>query len=243
MRAWLVYRLYWWFPAAAGSAGRASSSPVAHGDEARHRLAAGEFGTLHDAQLAIAREYGQPSWTALKELIDSRLAALGHPALAQLRWVISRFGGAGEPGWTVPADDELREHFTSDYLSPEITALMVKMFTRRAAPLREELVVTLDEPLNARARAGGLQFEAATEPDPPYRLRGFRTYLVGSQVTDTRVAAPPAQSSGPVPFAAAEAATAGFGELGLAGLALAGGAPGKAPQVAALNVRVLLNGS
>ena len=43
--------------------------------------AAGEFGTLHDAQLAIAREHGQPSWTALKELIDSRLAQLGHPAL------------------------------------------------------------------------------------------------------------------------------------------------------------------
>jgi CubicO group peptidase (beta-lactamase class C family) len=61
--------------------------------------------------------------------------------------VISRFGGAGEPGWTVPADDELREHFTSDYLSPEITGLLVAMFTRRAARLREELVVTFDDPL------------------------------------------------------------------------------------------------
>jgi CubicO group peptidase (beta-lactamase class C family) len=89
-------------------------------------------------------------------------------------------------------------------------------------------VVTLDDPLNARARVGGLQFEAAAEPEPPHRLRGFRTYRVGSQVTDTRVAAPPWQSSGPVPFAATEAAAAGFGELGLAGLALAGGAPGKA---------------
>jgi hypothetical protein len=196
--------------------------------EARHRLAAGEFGTLHDAQLAIAREHGQPSWTALKELIDSRLAALGHPALTQLRWVISRFGGAGQPGWTVPADDELREHFTSDYLSPEISGLLMAMFTRRAARLREELVVTFDDPLNARARVGGLQFEAAAEPEPPHRLRGFRAYLVGSQVTDTRVAAPPSQSSGPVPFAATETSAAGFGELGLAGLVLAGGAPGKA---------------
>jgi CubicO group peptidase (beta-lactamase class C family) len=196
--------------------------------EARHRLAVGEFGTLHDAQLAIAREHGQPSWTALKELIDSRLAQLGHPALTQLRWVISRYGGVGEPGWTTPADDELREHFTSDYLSPEITGHLVAMFTRRAARLREELVVTLDDPLNARARVGGLQFEAAAEPEPPYRLRGFRAYLVGAQVTDTRVAAPPSQSSGPVPFVATETAAAGFGELGLAGLVLAGGAPGKA---------------
>jgi len=39
--------------------------------EARRRLAAGEFGTLHDAQLAIAREHGQPSWAALKQLIEA----------------------------------------------------------------------------------------------------------------------------------------------------------------------------
>ena len=62
--------------------------------EARRRLAAGEFGTLHDAQLAIAREHGQPSWTALKQLIETRLAQPGHPALTHLQWVISRFGGA-----------------------------------------------------------------------------------------------------------------------------------------------------
>jgi hypothetical protein len=31
--AWLVYRSWWWFPASSGSAGRASSSPVAHGDD------------------------------------------------------------------------------------------------------------------------------------------------------------------------------------------------------------------
>jgi len=36
--------------------------------EARRRHAAGEFPTLHEAQLAIAREHGQSSWTVLKEL-------------------------------------------------------------------------------------------------------------------------------------------------------------------------------
>ena len=43
--------------------------------EAKRRLAAGEFGTLH-AQLAIAREHGLPSWTALKESVgwSARLA-------------------------------------------------------------------------------------------------------------------------------------------------------------------------
>lgn len=41
--------------------------------EAKRRLAAGEFATLNEAQASIAREYGQPSWTALKQLV-SRLS-------------------------------------------------------------------------------------------------------------------------------------------------------------------------
>ena len=199
--------------------------------EARRRLGAGEFGTLHDAQLAIAREHGQPSWTALKELIDSRLAQLGHPALTQLRWVISRFGGADGPDWTAPAADELREHFADRFLGQDPVGRLTMVFTRTAARLREELVVTLDNPLHARARVGGLQFEAEAEAEPPHRLRDFRGYLVGSQVTDPRVAAPPTQSSGAVPAVAAETAAAGFGELGLAGVVLAGGAPGTAGWV------------
>ena len=37
--------------------------------EAKRRLAAGQFATLHDAQLAIAREHGRSSWAALKQHI------------------------------------------------------------------------------------------------------------------------------------------------------------------------------
>jgi hypothetical protein len=85
--------------------------------EAKRRLAAGEFATLHDAQTAIAREHGQPSWAALKRLVqadpdspasqqedsqqeDSQQDGQqedGH-ALVQIRWVISRFSGADQPG-------------------------------------------------------------------------------------------------------------------------------------------------
>ena len=39
--------------------------------ESKRRLAAGEFATLHDAQLAIAREHGMPSWAALKEFVSA----------------------------------------------------------------------------------------------------------------------------------------------------------------------------
>ncbi|HEX3961345.1 MAG TPA: serine hydrolase domain-containing protein [Trebonia sp.] len=201
--------------------------------EARRRLAAGEFATLHDAQLAIAREHGQPSWTALKQLIESRLETLGRQALTQLRWVISRFGGADEPGWSAPADGELSEHFTDRFLGSEKARTMVTVLSRVAARLREELVVTQDDPLNARARVGGIQFEADAEAGPPHRLHDFRAYPVGSRVTDARVAAPPTSSSGAVPAAAAEAAARGFDELGLTGVVLAGGAPDGAGWVIA----------
>ena len=69
--------------------------------EAKRRLAAGEFPALHDAQLAIAWEYGQPSWTALKQRISEQPAAECQ-VLPQLGWVITRFRGADQPGWTAP---------------------------------------------------------------------------------------------------------------------------------------------
>lgn len=200
--------------------------------EARRRLAAGEFTTLHDAQLAVAREHGQPSWAALKQLIESRLDELGHPALAQLRWVISRFGAADTPGWAAPAAGELRWHLTGDvldaYLGQAVTGKAVTRLTGRAARWREGLVILRDDPLHARAQASGWLVEADAEPEPPHRLTGLRMTAVGSQVTDARVAAPPVSSSGTIPVAAAQTAAAGFGELGLAGLVLADGAPGGA---------------
>jgi hypothetical protein len=183
--------------------------------EARRRLAAGEFTTLHDAQLAIAREYGQPSWTALKQLIESRLDELGHPALAQLRWLISRFGGADTLGWAAPADGELREHLTGrllgQYLGQDVTSKAVTALTRLAAGWRERLVIIEDDPLHARVRAGDWLLEADAEPEPPHQLTRLRTVSVGSQVTDARVAAPPTASSGAVPVAAADTAATGSG--------------------------------
>jgi hypothetical protein len=111
---------------------------------------------------------GQP--TALKQLIKSRLETLGHPALTQLRWVISRFGGADGPGWSAPADGELSEHFTDRFL--EVTTL-----SGIAARLREELVVTQDDSPPARARAGGIGLEAEAEAEPPHRRRAGRGRL------------------------------------------------------------------
>ncbi|HEX4224947.1 MAG TPA: hypothetical protein VHZ97_21445, partial [Pseudonocardiaceae bacterium] len=55
--------------------------------EAKRRLAAEEFTSLHDAQLAIAREHGFSSWTALKLAVESEQS----PALSQVRWLVTRF--------------------------------------------------------------------------------------------------------------------------------------------------------
>jgi hypothetical protein len=79
--------------------------------EAKRRLAAGEFATLHDAQTGIAREHGLPSWARLKQACDQAVSAQASaaqegPALAHLRWVVGRFSGADQPGWPPPAGFE-----------------------------------------------------------------------------------------------------------------------------------------
>ncbi len=67
--------------------------------EAKRRVAAGEFPSLHDAQAAIAREHGLPSWAALKRQISDNQDS---HALDQLRWIIARFAGAGAAGLDGP---------------------------------------------------------------------------------------------------------------------------------------------
>ena len=110
--------------------------------EAKRRLSAGEFATLHDAQLAIAREHGLPSWAALKEYISAGTGG-GSPVLAQASWLISRFAEADNRGWQVPGDEELREHFDHRFLRLVPPETLVRTLTGVASRLREELVITL----------------------------------------------------------------------------------------------------
>jgi CubicO group peptidase (beta-lactamase class C family) len=194
--------------------------------EAKRRLSAGEFATLHEAQLVIAREHGLPSWTALKEHISAG-PGQASPALSQARWVISRFGEAGTPGWTAPGDGELGEHFDARFLRLVPPETVVSTLAGAAPELRADLVTTLETPLRLRGQIGGLQLEAVVAADPPHRLTGLRLFPLGERVTDPRVAAPSTRTSGAVPAAAAAVAEESFAELGLPGLVLAG-APGGA---------------
>lgn len=193
--------------------------------EAKRRVSTGEYPTLHEAQLAIAREHGLSSWTALKRFLESQPEPEG-PAIEQLRWVISRFASADSPAWVAPADAEMRQHFDDRALSKIPPAELVTRLARRAESFREELAVSNDAPLVARAELGGsIQVVTAVEAEPPHRLTGLRFFRLGAQVIDPRAAAATTRTSGDVPAPAADVADQAFAELGLVGLALAAGAP------------------
>lgn len=194
--------------------------------EAKRRLSAGEFPTLHDAQVAIAREHGQPSWTALKQLISGQAEPESH-ALDQLRWIVDRFGEAGEPGWTAPGELELRQHFDDRFLTVVPAAEMIAAITSMAADLREELVVIGLGALEARVRIADMDILAVVAADPPHRLTGLRGLSRGGRITDPRAArAPSASIVGDAPADMAGIAEEAFTELGLAALVLAGSDPG-----------------
>jgi CubicO group peptidase (beta-lactamase class C family) len=190
--------------------------------EAKRRLAAGEFETLHDAQLAIAREHGLLSWNALRQAIEMRVGQQSH-ALKQVNWLISRFNSADYADWAAPSDGELREHIGDRFLSIVTPQRLVSTLAGRAAELREEPTITLAEPLRIRARVGGMQIEAVAEPEAPHRLGALRVYPVGSKVYDGRIAAPSTRTWGEPRVGVTGVAEEAFAELGLVGLALSAG--------------------
>ena len=204
--------------------------------EAKRRLSAGDFETLHDAQLAIAREHGFSSWNALRQAIQAQAEPPGD-ALVQLNWLISRFANADDTGWTAPTDQEMREHFTDRFLSVVTQERLVRTLAARAEQLRDEVVLTGVEPMRVRAQVGGMQLEAAVDPAEPHRLGGLRVYPIGGKVSDGRVAAPSSHTKGGPPATVLRVAGEAFAELGLVGLALSAGhgpMPPVGPWVATL---------
>jgi CubicO group peptidase (beta-lactamase class C family) len=195
--------------------------------EARRRHAAGEFPALHDAQAAIAREHGAPTWAALRQLIDSPPPP-DSPALDQLRWVIARFRDAGAAGWAPPAEAELREHFDDAFLAAEPAADLIALISGVAPVLRQDLTVVAQRPLEARVRVGTLQIAVAAADAPPHRLTGLLASPAAGPSADPRLAAPPPpRTAGDVPPPLAALAGETFGRLGAVALALAGGGAGQ----------------
>jgi len=194
--------------------------------EAKRRLAAGEFPSLHDVQGAIAREHGQPSWAALKQFISGQ-PQVESQALPHLEWVIARFAGASELGWTAPGEQELRQHFSDAVWNVFSADELVAEIVSKAPDLRGDLVVVDQAPLVVRARIADTELIAAAEESPPHRLMGIQPVPRGSRITDARAAAPPpARILGDAPAGATSIADDAFAELGPAALVIAGGGPG-----------------
>ena len=139
----------------------------------------------------MAREHGLSSWAVLKETVTTDQAGQ-NLALAQVRWLISRFRDADSTTWVRPADEELREHFTGEFLSAVPLDTITDILIR--PPLSHEDLVVIEEPTSrsVRTQAGGLQVEAFAEADPPHRLTSLQLDRLSQLVTDERVAAPPA---------------------------------------------------
>lgn len=199
--------------------------------EAKRRLAAGEFTTLHDAQLAVAREHGMSSWAALKEHIAAAEAENG-PALAQVRWLFGRYAEADAPGWTAPTRDELSEHCTEQFLGFVSPEAITQTLAGIASRLRQDLVVIDAGTSRPRAKLEDLRVEATVEPQAPHRLDNLRLFPDDAGVTGTRFARPPAASSGPVPGHVPGVVEDSYAKFGLAGLTAAGnGGSGPAAEV------------
>jgi len=185
--------------------------------EAKRRLTAGEFGTLHEAQLAIAREHGFASWTALKTTIENESHALPH-----VRWLVERFRDADGPQWTSPTDAELREHIGDRLLELAPAAAIGQQLSSIAPKLRDSLRVEAATVDTLWAEISGLTIEASAETEAPHRLSSLRLYPVSKSVTDPRVADPRISTTGDAPPEAVDAAKHAQAEVGLPGLILAG---------------------
>lgn len=185
--------------------------------EAKRRLAAGEFDTLQETQLSIAREHGFSSWTALKQSVEAS------PALAHVRWVLARFGDADGPAWEPPGEAELREHLDDSLLALVPVQTLVDSLAPAAERLRADLVVAAATPSHVRARVADLRVDAEAGAEPPHLLTGLLIYPIGPRVTDERAGAPATTvTSGAVPAGAADVLAESITELGLPGLVLAG---------------------
>ena len=192
--------------------------------EAKRRLSAGEFTALYEAQLAIAREHGQPSWKALKKLVEGQSGQRSH-VLPQLRWVVYRFRDADTAGWVAPGVSELRQHFSDEFLGRIPPGELIATLAGMAAELRGGYVVTAASPLAAQIRFAGLQLVTAVEANPPHRVARVARFPLGSRIAGARGAASAPRGVGEVPGAAREIAAGAVAELGLPGLVLAGGGP------------------
>lgn len=185
--------------------------------EAKRRLGTGEFDTLHEAQLGIAREHGYPSWASLKTAISMAGTIVPH-----VRWVIERYRTADGGDWEPPTEEALHGHVTPRFLEQIPPDVMARMMRSIAHSLRETLTIDASTETALRAEIGGLRLEASAEDEPPHRIKMLRLYPIAKRVTDGRLGDQKNRTTGRAPANADKVADQAKAELGLPGLVLAG---------------------
>ena len=72
-----------------------------------------------------------------------------------LRWILSRFADADDPGWAAPDDQELRPHVDDEFLARVGVGRLVEPIAGIAADLRQEYGVTGMSPLTTQVQVAG----------------------------------------------------------------------------------------
>jgi hypothetical protein len=173
--------------------------------EAKERTRSGELAALHEAQLAIAGEHGLPGWPALCRLAGQQVPAQSW-VLPHVRWLISRFRDAGEPGWAPPDDSEARQHFSGEFLDVVDMQELFEIIAGDAARPGEELLVLALTPRTGRFRHVGREIWVGVEAEPPHLLGDTACFPAASpqvqfnalatewERSETDAAPPPRQS-------------------------------------------------
>jgi len=69
-----------------------------------------------------------------------------------LRWILSRFADADDPGWAAPDDQELRPHVDDEFLARVGVGRLVEPIAGIAADPRQEYGVTGMSPLTTQVQ-------------------------------------------------------------------------------------------
>jgi hypothetical protein len=78
--------------------------------EAKRRAAAGEFPTLHEAQVAIAREHGLPTWGALKQRVSTEQESYARTRRSTRRPTRARAACSPALGWIITPRGDVATH-------------------------------------------------------------------------------------------------------------------------------------
>ena len=119
--------------------------------EARRRVKSGEF--PRSMMLSWPPRASMASRAGLGSRNSSAVSPSRKAAPCRgLRWILSRFADADDPGWAAPDDQELRPHVDDEFLARVGVGRLVEPIAGIAADPRQEYGVTGMSPLTTQVQ-------------------------------------------------------------------------------------------